>query len=149
MRGLLADVNVQGHLPYLRRMLEFNQLWDILADLKVSLATFRTLGLSPKIDDRSLWQLCQQDEWVLFTENRNLEDEDSLEATLVDSWQPGQLPVLTLASKPRFERSPEYASQVAVDIAELLFGIVQGEYRDRPRIYVPLTSPPQTSHTSH
>jgi hypothetical protein len=46
-------------------------------------------------------------------------------------------PVLTLANKGRFEHSPDYAKRVATDVAELLFGIAQGEYRDQPRIYVP------------
>jgi hypothetical protein len=29
-------------------------------------------------------------------------------------------------------------ADVNVQVAELLFGITQGEYRDQPRIYVPL-----------
>ncbi len=33
MRGLLADVNVQGHLPYLRRLLEGEGLLEILAEM--------------------------------------------------------------------------------------------------------------------
>ncbi len=47
------------------------------------------------------------------------------------------LPVLTLSKKVRFERSPDYARRVAADVAELLFGIAMGEYRDQSRIYVP------------
>jgi hypothetical protein len=92
---------------------------------------------SRDLDDRSLWNRCQQDGWVLFTDNRNQEDENSLQATLMDSWQMGHLPVLTLANKGRFENSAAYAKRVATDVAELVFGIAQEEYRDRPRIYVP------------
>ena len=136
-RGLLADVNVQGHLPYLRQLIENLGLWAILAALNLEFAIFPDLGLTPDLDDRSLWNRCQQDGWILFTENRNEEDENSLGATLADSWQIGRLPVLTLANKGRFENSSEYANQVANDVAELLFGIAQEEYRDQPRIYVP------------
>jgi hypothetical protein len=32
----------------------------------------------------------------------------------------------------------EYAERVASDVAELLFGIAEQQYRDQPRIYVPL-----------
>ncbi len=135
--GLLADVNVQGHLPYLRRLLEALDLWDVLAELHLRFATFRDLTLPRDLDDRSLWNRCQQDGWVLFTENRNHEDENSLQATLTDSWRVGHLPVFTLANKGKFEHSPAYARRVATDVAELLFGIAQGEYRDQPRIYVP------------
>ena len=137
MRGLLADVNIQGHLPYLRRLLETLDLWPVLAELQLDLVTFSDLALSRDLDDRSLWNHCQQEEWGLFTENRNHEGAHSLGATLSESWRRGQHPVQTLANKGRFEHSREYAERVARDVAELLFGIAQGEYRDRDRIYVP------------
>jgi hypothetical protein len=137
MRGLLADVNVQGHVPYLRHLLEALGLWTVLAELNLSLVTFADLQLPPDLDDRLLWNRCQKDGWVLFTENRNHDGPNSLQATLTDSWRNGRLPVLTLSNKSRFERARGYAEQVATDVAELMFGIEQEEYRDQPRIYVP------------
>jgi hypothetical protein len=137
MRGLLADVNVQGHLPYLRRLFQLLDLWVVLAELKLDLVTFRDLNLPRDLDDRSVWNRCQQDGWVLLTENRNDDGPDSLQATLTDSWRIGHLPVLTLANKVKFEHSRDYAARVAKDVAELLFGTAQGEYRDLARIYVP------------
>ena len=137
MRGLLADVNVQGHLPYLRQLLETLQLWVFLMELPLDFATFADLQLPHNLDDRTLWNRCQRDGWVLFTDNRNDESENSLQATLADSWRMGCLPVLTLADKGKFERSAAYAKRVAIDVAELLFGIAHEEYRDQPRIYVP------------
>jgi hypothetical protein len=137
MRGLLADINVQGHLPYLIRLLEFLQLWPVLAELKLEFITFPQLQLPPDLDDRAVWHRCQADGWVLFTENRNDDDPNSLQATLTDSWRIGHLPVLTLANKSKFETSASYAQKIAIDVAELLFGIAFGEYHDQPRIYVP------------
>jgi hypothetical protein len=138
MQGLLADVNVEGHLPYLRRLLESRDLWMILVEFNVRLATFRDLQFPRDLDDRALWNRCQQDGWVLFTENRNDDGPDSLHATLSDSWRGGQLPVLTLSSKGTFERDPEYAARVADTVADLLFGIAGAEqFCDQPRIYVP------------
>ena len=137
MRGLLADENVQGHLPYLRQLIENLGLWPFLAELNLELATFLDLELPPGLDDRSLWNHCQQEGWILFTENRNHDGPDSLHATLMDSWHVGHLPVLTLANKGRFEHSREYGKRVATDVAELLFGIEHGEYRDQQRIFVP------------
>lgn len=141
MRGLLADVNVQGHSVYLRQLLETLGLWPMLAELGLTFATFADLGLPRNLVDRSLWHRCQQDGWVLFTENRNDDGPDSLQATLLDSHRAGHLPVLTLANKGRFENSIGYATHVANDVAELLFGIELGDYRDRPRIYIPLNRP--------
>src|SRR5688572_23512831 len=99
MRGLLADVNVQGQLPYVRRLLVVLDLWDILAAERVALATFRDVNLPLELNDRAIWQFCQAEEWVLLTDNRNEEGPDSLQATLADSWQAGCLPVLTISDK--------------------------------------------------
>jgi hypothetical protein len=137
MKGLLADVNMQGHLPALHRLLTSIDLWPILAELGLSLSTFHESQIQADLDDRAVWNRCQSEGWVFFTDNRNQNVADSLEATLKDSWQIGHLPVITLASKRKFETDREYAVVVATDIAELLFGIVHGEYCDQSRIYVP------------
>jgi hypothetical protein len=141
MAGLLADVNLQGHLLYLERLLHGLGLLEVLRELGLTLATFRDLGLDPSMHDRALWHYCQANGWVLFTDNRNRDDENSLEATLRDSWRVGHLPILTLARKPEFENSASYATQVAEDVADLLFSVFHEGVRDRPRIYVPVRRP--------
>lgn len=138
MPGLLADVNIQGHLPYLRRLLDKLGLLEILAEMDITLATFTDLGLDRSMGDRELWNYCQANGWVLFTDNRNHEDENSLQATINDSWRMGHLPVLTLANKGKFENSEEYAVQVAENCAELLFSIFHDKNCDQSRIFVPI-----------
>jgi hypothetical protein len=138
MQGLLSDVHLQGHLRYLDHLLRAIGLWPVLSQLGIRLATFRDLGIPGNIDDRSLWKLCQEKGWVLFTEDRNNDGPDSLHATLLDSWQTGGLPVLTLANKGRFEHDRVYTERAAMDIANLLFDIADGQYRDQARIWVPL-----------
>jgi hypothetical protein len=137
MPGLLADVNVQGHLPYLERLIEHLGLLDILRELGLTLVTFPDLGLDRSLDDRSLWNFCQANSWVLFTDNRNYDDENSLEATLHDSWRAGHLPVLTLANKEKFENSAAHATKVTEDVVDLLISIFHNGIRDQPRIFVP------------
>jgi hypothetical protein len=138
MRGLLADVNVQGHLPYLRRLMEGQGLLEILTELGISLVIFPDVGLDRGTDDRTLWRFCQANGWVLFTDNRNHEDENSLNATIQHSWREGHLPVLTLANKGRFENNETYAIRVAQDVAELLVVAFVDENRNQPRIFVPV-----------
>ncbi|MGH7136939.1 MAG: hypothetical protein ACREHD_14460 [Pirellulales bacterium] len=137
MRGLLADANVHGHQARIAKLLERSGLWDIIVEIGLEFAVLSDIGLPGNVDDRTLWRRCQNEGWVLFTDNRNDEGETSLQATLADSWAPGNLPILTLADKPRFERSAEYRERVAQDIADVLFGLSGGEYRERDRIYIP------------
>lgn len=42
-----------------------------------------------------------------------------------------------IADKRRFEKVADYRKRVAADVADLLFGILDGEFCDRDRIYVP------------
>ncbi len=138
MQGLLADVNIQGHVAYLRRLMHGLGVLEILTELGISLLTFPDVGLDPALDDRTLWNLCQQNDWLLLTDNRNREDDDSLAAVIQDSWREGLLPVLTLADKRKFETSETYAVKVAQDVAELLVVAFVDQIRDQPRIFVPL-----------
>jgi Domain of unknown function (DUF5615) len=137
MPGLLADVNVQGHLPYLKRLIDGLGLLDLLVELGLTLATFPDLGLDDHMNDRELWNYCQANGWVLFTDNRNYENENSLEATIRDSWRDGCLPVITLANKGKFENSAGYATKVAEEVADVLVTVFLDEIRDQPRIFVP------------
>jgi hypothetical protein len=137
MPGLLADVNVQGHLPYLQRLIEKLGLLDMVVGLGLTLATFPDLGLDRETHDRALWNYCQANEWVLFTENRNNEDENSLQATIQGSWREGHLPVITLANKGRFENSEEYALRVAEEVVDVLVSVFHDGLRDQPRVFVP------------
>ncbi len=142
MAGLLADVNVQGHLPYLVRLLQAMGLTEVFESLNLRFVTFRDLGLDRGMDDRPLWNYCQSERWVLFTDNRNDDGPNSLKRTLDDSWILGHLPILTLSNKGRFENNRVYADKTAADIANVLFDVyTTGSSCDQPRIYVPFQWP--------
>jgi hypothetical protein len=136
--GLLADNNVQRHMLFLRDLLSAMDLLEVLDSIGCRFLTFGDVGLPFDIDDRTLWKRCQEDRLVLFTDNRNAENDISLQATLTAMWKPGDLPIITPTSKNKLEQDADYRERVAADIAEVLFGIAEGEYRDRDRIYVPL-----------
>ena len=124
-------------LPYLVRLIDWIGVLDLLTDVGITFETFPDRRLDPHMKDRALWNYCQANELVLFTDNRNHEDEDSLNATIEDSWQEGHLPVLTLANKGRFERSESYAAKVANDVANVLFNTLHENVRNQPRIFLP------------
>jgi len=122
---------------YLQFLIESIGLRSILAEEAIRFETFADNDLPRDLDDRSLWRFCQANGWVLFTNDKNNDGPDSLQATLHDSWHVGLLPVLTLANQGRFRRELPYARQTASDIAEVLYGIASGEPLYRPRIFVP------------
>ena len=80
MQGLLADVNVQGNLPHLEHLLTALNPRPDLDAMNLRLVTFNDLGIPSSIDDRPLWNLCQEQGWVLFTDNRNKDGPDSLDS---------------------------------------------------------------------
>lgn len=137
MRGLLADANVAGHQGRIVNLLDRSGLLEILAELGIEFALLSEIGLPCDVDDRTLWELCQRDGWLLLTDNRNDDGPNSLQAVLDDAWTPGMLPVLTLSDKPRFHRSAADRERVAADVADILFGLKYGEYGDLDRIFVP------------
>ena len=136
MQGLLTDVNVQGYLPAIRRYIEAAYP-NALTIYNIRLVTFPDIGIPETLDDRALWRKCQSDGWVLLTENRNHEDDSSLQATLEELWKAGDLPVLTLANKDRFRLKRDYFNLVVEDVLELLIDIQELKCRDQSRIYVP------------
>jgi hypothetical protein len=86
MRGLLADANVQGHLPYLHNLLKVLELWPLLVELNLQVATFPDLDLAPELDDRSLWNFCQVGGWVLLMDKKTIIGFESrrVRATLIE-----------------------------------------------------------------
>jgi hypothetical protein len=93
------------------------------------------LGLPDDAPDSEVWELCQREQLVLVTANRNAEGDDSLEATMRARNTPDSLPVLTVADARRVRSSKEYAEQVAVRMLDYLMGI--DRVRGTGRLYLP------------
>ncbi len=136
-RGVLADANCSGTLLRLQLALERLDVKFVFDTIKLHFATFQQLGIDQAIDDRTLWHYCQDEGWILLTDNRNHDDADSLQATLNDSWLAGQLPVITIGNKDRFGHDWPYTLRVSNEIAGYLMDAIDGNLRDRPRIFVP------------
>ena len=122
----MADENLGGQLRHLReRFAQFGLLPHVGA-AGLRFEPFAALGLPVGTDDRTVRRRCQAEGWALWTDNRNLDGPDSLEATLRAEWRPGLLPVLTLGNKDRFDRDPAYVERVAWDVAEGLIDLAGG-----------------------
>lgn len=97
MATLLVDANLDGHAEILKARLA-TDTWRELRDfLDVQFLHFDRAGLDRAVKDNVVWRRCQQQGYYLLTANRNLESEDSLEATIRREGTAQSLPVLTLA----------------------------------------------------
>jgi hypothetical protein len=134
-QGILADVNVQGHVELLRLVWEsayWRELWSALA---LPVRTFAEVGLANNVPDTLVWQLCQQRQLALITANRNNEGADSLETAIRTSNTSESLPVFTLADPEQIRHSRAYAERVAEKLLEYLLEIDQ--VRGTGRLYLP------------
>jgi hypothetical protein len=123
VKGILADVNCEGHLRYLLWLLRDEsrrELWDYLA---LSTPTFADLGLQAADPDREVWLCSQREQLVLLTINRNEDDPDSLETTIRSFGTPQSLPVLTLSDPERLLHDRAYAERTADKLLQYLFDI--------------------------
>lgn len=135
MAKVLADHNVEGHLDVLASIWladEWLELWQWLNGKVLTLAA---IGVPDTILDSDLWLLCQQQEMLLITSNRNAHGEDSLEATMRPRCGPDSLSVLTIADSDRVMYDRQYAERVAVKVLEILLDL--NRFRGTPRVYIP------------
>ena len=135
MLGLLADVNCDLHFNALLAVCR-SQAWRTYwLELKVRICSFHSLNLDRCIKDGPLWEICQQQEIVLVTANRNDDGDDSLQATLRRHNTIHSLPVLTIANPNLVLSNAAHARQAAVRMMEILTDIDLA--RGTGRIYLP------------
>ena len=96
---------------------------------------FDDVGLSPESSDFEIWQVCQAEQLVLITDNRNLDSPDSLEATIRQYNQPDSLPVFTISDMTAFSASRSYAEKVLEHLYDYLLRI--DEVRGTGRLFLP------------
>ncbi len=135
MRGILPDNDVEGFVKVMLAIWLSDTWRDIWNELELAVRTFAELGLSRESSDAAIWRVCQSEELVLITGNRNSDEPDSLEAVIRAENQLDSLPVVTLADLERMARNRDYAERAAIGLLEKLVSI--DDFRGAGRIYVP------------
>lgn len=135
MKGLLADINSVKQVVVLRTILEQESRRELWQHLNLVTPSFAEVGLIPRSPDIDVWRICQVEELILITANRNEEGPDSLEATIRIEGTPQSLPVFTLADANRVLNERSYAERVADRLLEYLYDIEQ--LRGVGRLYLP------------
>jgi len=128
---ILVDHDIEGQAELLWGLISV-QGWLEIMDLE--LLTFANVGLSVNSSDREVWRFAQANRMILLTNNRNMDDEDSLERTIRDENSITSLPVLTVGNVRRFpDRS--YREQCAAQLLEIVMDIER--HLGRGRVFIP------------
>lgn len=135
LKGVLADANIVGHVDLVMAIVRAEGWIDLWEELAIRYASFRDVGLDTDATDAAIWQLCQRDQYVLVTSNRNEDDPDSLESTIRSQNTAESLPVLTIADAERLRYSRDYVQQVAESLLAALIDI--DALRGTGRLYLP------------
>lgn len=135
MKGILADINVQGHL------LRFVAIWqseywrEIWDGMNLTLHTLAEMGLDHDSPDTLVWQTCQDSQLVLLTANRNDDGPSSLAAAIRADRSSTSLPVITLADATRAAADPAYVRRAAERMLDYLDMI--DKVRGAGRLFIP------------
>ncbi len=140
MPAIMPDYNVQGHfldIPWqaLLGIWTSAEWYDIWESTAFETQSFARLGIAENATDSELWRLCQENDIVLITANRNAEGDDSLEAVIRQGAGGPSLPVLTIADPDRVMVSRGYAERVASSVLDYLLDM--DKLRGVGRLYVP------------
>ena len=131
VRAVLVDHDIEGQARLIWRELSAGG-WDKL--LSIDLFTLEDVGLPQNTDDRTVWRFCQQYQMLLLTNNRNMDDDNSLERTLREENRLDSLPVLTIGNRDRLTNR-SYVTQCADNIVEIIMDIKN--HVGRERIFIP------------
>jgi hypothetical protein len=135
VKGLVADANIQGQVEYLAQRMQADAWVDLWQELGLVLHRIEDVGLALSATDREVWNVCQREQLILITANRNLDSEDSLEATIRQYNTPGCLPVFTISDMDEFGTNSSYVERVVEALYDDLVRIE--EIRGTGRLYLP------------
>ena len=135
MTGILADWNVGGHVLALVRRAQADPWREFTDELGLRLFLFRDVGLDQASRDTEVLDLCQREDLVLVTANRNDDGTDSLEAAIRTRGTADSLPVFTIGNADQIFHSSEYADRVVEQMLEYLLDLEH--LRGTGRLYLP------------
>ncbi len=128
---ILLDHNLEGHAKFLLAGLRETG-WEQY--LSIEFVCLRDLDLPDDAVDMVIWHAAQEHRVLLLTDNRNREDEDSLQAVIEREGTSESLPVLTVARVASLP-IPAYRQEAAHKLVEIVIYIE--DYLGIGRIYLP------------
>jgi len=131
MISILADHNVEGHALILWGAIGATGWLEILP---LRLLRLRDLGLPEDSTDRAVWRFAQANQMLLLTDNRNLDDADSLEQTIRDENTASSFPVITIGNVERLVER-RYREACVERLLEII--VYLDDYLGVGRLFIP------------
>src|SRR5437870_5533180 len=128
---ILLDHDLEGQVAFLKSALRETG-WD--RDVHIQFKHLRDFDLPDDCADREIWRRVQAERILLITNNRNREDETSLQATVDRENTPDSLPILTISDQTRL-RQPVYRQQVVERLVAIILDV--DKYLGTGRLYLP------------
>jgi len=128
---ILLDHDLEGQVPFLEAGLRETG-WDQY--LHLEFRRLCDLNMPNDSTDQEIWRYVQREHFLLLTNNRNREDETSLQATIERENRQDSLPVITVADKDQLV-FPTYRQQAAHKLAAII--IYLENYLGVGRVYIP------------
>ena len=128
---ILVDQDLLGFDVFLEQGLKETG-WDQL--IQFQFKRLRDFGLPPNLPDQEVWQFVQTHRLLLITNNRNSEDETSLNSTMWRENTPESWPIVTVSDKDSL-LLPDYRQRVALSLAEII--LYFDNYLGTGRVFVP------------
>jgi hypothetical protein len=128
---VLLDHDLEGQVPFLEAGLRETG-WNQYLHLKFR--RLRDLNMPDNSTDQDIWRYVQREHFLLLTNNRNREDETSLQATIERENTRESLPVITVSDKDQLVL-PSYRQQAAHKLAAII--LYRENYLGVGRVYIP------------
>jgi hypothetical protein len=128
---ILVDHDMEGQADLLLGTLIAEGWLELVA---IEFVTFADLELPVTSSDRAVWRLVQSRRMLFLTNNRNMDDEDSLELTIREESTSASVLVLTIGSIDRITE-PDYRRRCAERLVEIVLYLE--DYRGTGRIFIP------------
>lgn len=113
---ILLDHDLEGQVVFLEAALR-ETAWD--QDLHIEFIRLRDLNLPQDCTDEVIWTYVQQERLLLITNNRNRDDESSLQTMVEVHNSPTSLPVPTISDQTKLI-IPEYRQRVVDKIVAVV-----------------------------
>lgn len=128
----LVDHNLEGHARILLGSIA-SQGWLDFIDIRFVM--FEDIGLDIDSNDRTVWRAAQKEKMILFTANRSMKGDDSLEQVMREENAQASLPVVTVGDANRLMIDPIYRAQCVDRLIEI--AMYTANYLGARRVFIP------------